>query len=50
MKVHSLLLPVLALGLMSSSNAEAQRRQSVADRVAFMEDGRLREPPAGDPD
>ena len=26
------------------------RIQSVADRVAFMEDGRLREPPAGDPD
>ncbi len=38
MKVHSLLLlPVLALGLMSPSGAEAQRRQSVADRVAALE-------------
>ncbi len=38
MKVHSLLLlPVLALGLMSPSNADAQRRQSVADRVTALE-------------
>ncbi|MBE2211153.1 MAG: tol-pal system protein YbgF [Xanthomonadaceae bacterium] len=38
MKAHSLLLlSVLALGLMSPSGAEAQRRQSVADRVTALE-------------
>ena len=38
MKVHSLLLlPVLVVGLMSPSSAEAQRRQSVADRVTALE-------------
>lgn len=38
MKVHSLLLlPVLALGMMLPSSAEAQRRQSVADRVTALE-------------
>lgn len=38
MKVHSLLLlPVLAVGLMSPPRADAQRRQSVADRVTALE-------------
>lgn len=38
MKVHSLLLlPVLGLGLMLPSDADAQRRQSVADRVTALE-------------
>ena len=38
MKAHSLLLlPVIALGLLSPTGAEAQRRQSLGDRVTALE-------------